>query len=134
MIPTALGNMVGGGIFVGTAYWYLYLTGEDGVAVSFNIGTLDSAMEAGGPMGSGGSSRRRHHRPSKADEGIPRETTTTTRTNEGETLVGLDPNHLPNSGGYLMSGIGQELHDASPYAKSYAERAKMKEEESDERV
>lgn len=128
MIPTALGNMVGGGLFVGTAYWYLYLTGEDGVAVSFNIGTLDSAMEAGGPMGGGGS-RRRHHRPSKADEGIPRETTTTTRTNEGETLVGLDPNHLPNSGGYLMSGIGQELHDASPYAKSYAERAKTKEEE-----
>lgn len=130
MIPTALGNMVGGGIFVGTAYWYLYLTGEDGVAVSFNIGTLDSAMEAGGPMGGGSSHHHHHrrHRPSKPDEGILRETTTT-RTNEGETLVGLDPNHLPNSGGHLMSGIGQELHDASPYAKSYAERAKMKEEE-----
>lgn len=47
MIPTALGNMVGGVIFMGAVYWYLYL---NGVAVSFNIGTLDSAMEAGGPV------------------------------------------------------------------------------------
>lgn len=142
MIPTALGNLLGGGLFVGTAYWYLYLTGEGGVAVSFNLGSLDSAMEAGGPMGGGGVGSSHHHqrhhhpphhdprrhRPSKPDdEAIPRDETTPT-TNDRETLVGLDPTHLPNSGGQLMSGIGQELHDASPYAKSYAERAKMKKE------
>lgn len=36
MLPTALGNMVGGGFFVGTIYWYLYLPGERDVEVSFN--------------------------------------------------------------------------------------------------
>ena len=50
MIPTLLGNIVGGGLFVATPYWYLYLTGDDGVSVDFNIGSLASAMEAGGPM------------------------------------------------------------------------------------
>lgn len=50
MIPTALGNLVGGGLFVGTIYWYLYLTGEIAVGIDFNIGGLASAMEAGGPM------------------------------------------------------------------------------------
>jgi len=29
MIPTLIGNIVGGGVFVGAAYWYLYLTGSD---------------------------------------------------------------------------------------------------------
>ena len=27
LIPTTLGNIVGGGLFVGATYWYLYLTG-----------------------------------------------------------------------------------------------------------
>lgn len=31
-------------------YWYLYLTGEDGVPIDFNLGSLMTAMEAGGPM------------------------------------------------------------------------------------
>jgi formate/nitrite transporter FocA (FNT family) len=50
LIPAALGNIVGGGFFVGMAYWYLYLTGEIAVQVSFNLGTLDTAMEAGGML------------------------------------------------------------------------------------
>ncbi|KAF2673237.1 Formate/nitrite transporter, partial [Microthyrium microscopicum] len=29
MIPALLGNIVGGGLFVGTAYWYLYICGEE---------------------------------------------------------------------------------------------------------
>lgn len=28
MIPALLGNMVGGGLFVGVVYWYLYLAGN----------------------------------------------------------------------------------------------------------
>ncbi|KAF1820201.1 Formate/nitrite transporter [Dissoconium aciculare CBS 342.82] len=28
MIPTLIGNIIGGGFFVGAAYWYLYLTGD----------------------------------------------------------------------------------------------------------
>ncbi|KAF2771084.1 Formate/nitrite transporter [Teratosphaeria nubilosa] len=34
LIPTLLGNMLGGGLFVGAVYWYLYLTGEGGVELS----------------------------------------------------------------------------------------------------
>lgn len=49
MIPTTLGNLIGGGLFVGGIYWYLYLTGEGSDDIWFNIGGLDSAMEAGGP-------------------------------------------------------------------------------------
>jgi len=30
MLPSALGNIVGGSVFVATLYWYLYLTGEEG--------------------------------------------------------------------------------------------------------
>jgi formate/nitrite transporter len=29
MIPAALGNIIGGGLFVGVLYWYLYLTGDE---------------------------------------------------------------------------------------------------------
>ena len=28
MIPSLLGNLVGGGLFVGVVYWYLFLTGD----------------------------------------------------------------------------------------------------------
>ena len=45
--------MVGGGLLVATFYWYLYLTGDDGVSMDFNLGFLDTAMEAGGPVQSG---------------------------------------------------------------------------------
>ncbi|MCJ1310116.1 hypothetical protein MMC25_003777 [Agyrium rufum] len=50
MIPTTIGNLLGGGIFVGGAYWYLYMT-EGEVSVEFNLGPLGNAMTAGGPMG-----------------------------------------------------------------------------------
>lgn len=111
MIPTALGNIVGGGFFVGTAYWYLYLTGEVGVEVSFNIGTLDSAMEAGGPMRS---QRKSQQQP--------------------EAIIGTDPNHLPHSGNALASAVGKELSDDSIYAKSHAERTKTNEEKVEDSV
>jgi hypothetical protein len=45
LIPTTLGSMVGGDLFVGAIYWYLYLT-----EVSFDLGGLASAMAAGGRM------------------------------------------------------------------------------------
>lgn len=120
MIPTALGNMVGGGLFVGTAYWYLYLTGEVGVGIDFNIGGLGTAMEAGGPMRSGSGKDHKRH-------------------SEG-TLIGRDPNgdqkvgheDLPHSGGQMMSSLGRELSDTSPYAKTHAER--MKSDSEDEKV
>ena len=113
MIPTALGNMVGGGIFVGAAYWYLYLTGEVGVHISFNIGSEQTALEAGGPM--------RNIR-SKGSREAP------------DTIIGQDPKDLPHSGGHLQSGIGHELGDHTPFVMSHAERTKGTDTSSDEKV
>ena len=121
LIPTTLGNIIGGGLFVGAAYWYLYLTGTGAVEIDFNIGGLNTAMEAGGPMG------RANNRP------IPNGH----HGSEGEIIDGKilnasdaegDPSDsLPHSGSYMASGIGKEL---SPeiYAKSSAERKMMDEE------
>lgn len=42
MIPSALGNIVGGGLFVGALYWYLYLAGAE-VVLSFDAVPLEAA-------------------------------------------------------------------------------------------
>ncbi|KAK0846676.1 hypothetical protein LTR03_006757 [Friedmanniomyces endolithicus] len=118
MIPTLLGNIVGGGLFVGVAYWYLYLTGEM-VSVTFDPSSLPAAMEAGGPM-------RRTQTEKDRD----------TSHQNGGTIHGLDPEEqqgqrqLPQSGTQMMSSIGRELSDDSPYAKTHAERVKQGREES----
>ena len=98
MIPAALGNIVGGGIFVGGIYWYLFLAGEDDVQVDFKIGGLGSAMTAGGPMGHEGINEKVH--PAVANG----------RTLDDEEMS------LPHSGAKMMSGIGWEL-SADKYAK-----------------
>lgn len=104
MIPTALGNVIGGGLFVGGMYWYLYLTGEGSDNITFNIGGLDSAMEVGGPMG-----------PSRC-EWVP-----DSATGEGEKEKKLmngngrgkgDAKHvasLPSPDQTMTSGLGREL-------------------------
>lgn len=33
VIPALLGNIVGGGFFVGTLYWYLHLEGQNEIAI-----------------------------------------------------------------------------------------------------
>ena len=95
MIPTTIGNMIGGGIFVGAIYWYLFLTGEGSVDIDFNIGSLESAMEAGGPMG------RKGKREGNVIEGK-----VVDEKGSGDTL---DQGELPHSGGRMTSGIGREL-------------------------
>ncbi len=40
MIPAGLGNIVGGGLFVGVLYWYLYLTEAD-VEIPFDTMVYD---------------------------------------------------------------------------------------------
>ncbi|MCJ1300532.1 hypothetical protein MMC08_003329 [Hypocenomyce scalaris] len=109
LIPATIGNMIGGGLFVGAVYWYLYLTGEGSVEVNFNTGGLESAMEAGGPMGHAGS-----HTRGQAGRG----------GSNGAVIEGRDPSageegrerELPHSGGYMASGIGREL-SAEMYGK-----------------
>lgn len=33
LVPALIGNVIGGALFVGAAYWYLHASGEDPVAV-----------------------------------------------------------------------------------------------------
>lgn len=33
MIPALIGNIIGGGLFVGVVYWYLHLSSEPAVAI-----------------------------------------------------------------------------------------------------
>jgi hypothetical protein len=50
MIPTFLGNLIGGGFFMGAVYWYLYLAGSE-VAIHFDNTATDNAVyEQGGPI------------------------------------------------------------------------------------
>ena len=101
---TALGNIVGGGFFVGAIYWYLYLTGPGSEDIKFDLGGLDTAMEAGGPMGP---SHRRSVPNSQASED----------EKDGKVINGREPeeghpNHvssLPSSDQHMASGIGREL-------------------------
>lgn len=101
-----------------TVYWYLYLTGEGSINISFDTGGVQSAMEAGGPMKRGSGTRHGHD-----SDGM-------------ETLVGTDPNSLPNSQGQLQGGIGLEVGDNTPYCKTHAERTQSQNEKSkaDEKV
>ncbi len=104
MIPTALGNVIGGGLFVGGMYWYLYLTGEGSDNITFNIGGLDSAMEVGGPMGPS-------HQRSVPDLANGEKETENKKTNGKGPGQGR-PDHvasLPSSDQTMTSGLGREL-------------------------
>lgn len=95
MIPTLLGNIVGGGVFVGAIYWYLYLTGVGPDEIKFDLGGLDTAMEAGGPM-------------DQSNNVI-----------EGQNPEVGNPDHIhsvPSTSSHMGSGIGRELN-AEKYAK-----------------
>lgn len=102
MIPTTLGNVIGGGLFVGGIYWYLYLTGEGSDNITFNIGGLDSAMEVGGPMGLS--------HPGSVPHSAKRE-------KEDQMMNGKEPEQghpdhvasLPSSDQTMTSGLGREL-------------------------
>lgn len=105
MIPTLIGNLIGGGIFVGAAYWYLYLTGEGEVTVDFSIAALQSGMTVGGPMDDDLNGR-----------GGPK------------TLNGMDPNEKDSSGSQssqsgsqALSGIAREL-SAEKYGKKIRDK------------
>ena len=88
MIPTTLGNLVEGGVFVGLMCWYHYFTGEENAEVEFNLGPLGNATTIGSPMDYG---RR------------------------SQVLQGHDPEtkasheQLPHSGSHLASALGREL-------------------------
>jgi hypothetical protein len=114
--------MVGGGLFVATIYWYLYLTGEIAIQIDFNMDPMNTAMEVGGPM--------RHNRGHKESVG----------TDANTIIEGQDPHtnsynglHSTPSGGAWTSAFAKEFSDTSPYAKTHAERSQEK-NGSNERV
>lgn len=52
IIPTVLGNIIGGGLFVGTYFWYLFLQGSDHVidGVGYEIPPPPSMFGHNGDM------------------------------------------------------------------------------------
>lgn len=117
MIPTLLGNFIGGGLFVATAYWYLYLTGESGVQIAFDIGSLDTAV--GGGAG-----------PSRISGRDPAEFQDEKHTNG----VTKSPSGVS---GQLVSNFTREMHDDSPcklrFGKTHANPGLMADEHCDRR-
>ncbi|KAE9366506.1 hypothetical protein N431DRAFT_350351 [Stipitochalara longipes BDJ] len=110
LIPTTLGNMVGGGLFVGAVYWYLYISGEGDVGVSFEVGAVQSSIQdAAGPM------QRERDGEGNVIVGVPSGC-------EGEGVEGLKiaspsrggkvrGDQLPHSGSLLQSSVGRELSE-----------------------
>lgn len=96
LIPTLLGNIVGGGLFVGAAYWYLYLTGTDGIQIDFDIGSLQSAMEGGGPIG-----------PSRQRAG---------RSSEATVITGVDP-HEKGDNQWSSNPVHSQTHMVNGFFK-----------------
>ena len=117
MIPTAIGNIIGGFVFMALPYWYLYLTGEGNVTIHFDLGSLATAMEAGGPMG-----------PDRADPRAPNLVPSeNVRVIEGTKAEGSPQGSivdsektLPDSSSLAKSGIARELN-AAKYAKRKGE-------------
>lgn len=108
MIPTALGNIVGGFVFMALPYWYLFLTGPGSDSIMFDIGGEASAVnEQSGP-----------------DRKLMR------NGNLGSNIIHgreMDESHpaakLPSGNGGLQSALSKEL-DAEHYGTTYAEREK----------
>jgi len=96
MIPSFLGNAIGGGLFTGVVYWYLFLAGTE-VEIHFDTMPTDTAVyEQGGPL-------ERTITATGAGTGYGRE------TNGGETKTPHDTT-IPDSGNRGISGIAREFH------------------------
>ncbi|KAF8861639.1 hypothetical protein BDZ45DRAFT_250153 [Acephala macrosclerotiorum] len=80
MIPSLLGNIVGGGLFTGVVYWYLFLAGGEEVQIHFDTLPMDTAVyEQGGPLerqitatgaGTGYETRHAHPIPDSGNGGV----------------------------------------------------------------
>lgn len=114
MIASAIGNIVGGGLFVGTAYWYLYLTGEARVSVSFDLGAEASAVQAGaGPL-----------RPTRSSEPMVVDGVAPEEARGAGSEYASPRSPVRSEATQLMSGIAKELSDDSEWAKTHEERTR----------
>jgi len=95
MIPAAIGNLIGGGLFVGVLYWYLYLAGNE-VPIHFDNMPMDTAVyEQGGPI---------EHRMTNTGAG------TGYSQSNGHGPEIKDGHQIPDSGNNGVSGLARELH------------------------
>lgn len=97
MIPSLIGNTIGGGLFCGVLYWYLFLAGEE-VPIHFDTMPVDTATyQNGGPL-----------------EHII--TATGAGTRYGNEVQGRDTDssnmvdHIPDSSNHARSGLEKEYH------------------------
>ncbi|PQE28817.1 formate nitrite transporter family protein [Rutstroemia sp. NJR-2017a WRK4] len=94
MIPSLLGNIIGGGLFCGAVYWYLFLADGESIPIHFDYSPANTAVyEQGGPIqrqitASGAGTAFDHHH----------------NTNEQQA------DEIPNSGNGAHSGIAKDLH------------------------
>lgn len=110
LIPTLLGNIVGGALGVAVPYWYLYLFQEE-TEVSFDIGGQGTAVaENMGPAGRLGRSGVLHGR--EVEEEHP-------------------AMQLPHSGAGFQSAVSKELSEEKYGKKKEAEAEKDASDNSD---
>jgi len=115
--------MLGGGLFIATAYWYLYLTGEAGVRIDLNIGSINSVTEGGaGPLKIEGRDPREF-----ADGGVNGNGGVNVNVNDnGGSNAGLGMSKSMSGGGggggNQMGGWLTDLRDGGPYSKTWMER------------
>ena len=109
MIPTALGNIVGGTVFMALPYWYLFLTGPGSDNIGFDLGGEETAVnEQSGP------DRNKLMRDGNIGNNVI----------HGREMDETHPaSKLPSGNGGLQSAMSKEL-DPEVYAKTYAEREK----------
>jgi len=124
--------MVGGGLFLGTAYWYLYLTGEAGVRIQFDLGGIDSATEGGaGPLKIEGRDPREFEGSADADTGGETQPGTAGLVRRPGTAGSGKTGSGGNAHG--MGGWLTDLADDGPYARTWKEREAQKDREGSER-
>jgi hypothetical protein len=96
LIPALIGNAIGGGLFVGVLYWYLYLAGNE-VPIHFDNTPMDTAVyEQGGPL-------HQHMTSTGAGTGYG-----TQSNGHGPEIK--DGHAIPDSGNRGVSGLARDLH------------------------
>ncbi|TAQ83136.1 hypothetical protein B7494_g8539 [Chlorociboria aeruginascens] len=101
MIPSLIGNFIGGGLFTGVIYWYLYLAGTD-VPIHFDGIPMDTAVyEQGGPV---------EHTVTATGAG----------TGYGHESKNAAQHPVPDSGNHAISGLAKDLH-ATIFRKGHSE-------------
>lgn len=116
MIPSLLGNIVGGGVFVGLVYWYLFLAGGEEVEIHFDTMPVDTAVYEQGMCFPSHVSPllfnylEDHLLIKKITGGPLQRQITDTGAGTGYSSSSTTKNHIPHSGNGGISGIAKDFH------------------------